>query len=212
MSNTLWPGMAAFYQRYDRRMRQLMASAMSAGLLLSAVVATHLLDAGKADAKLAGMLWQFGVLFPPAFTAAWWLFTELMARGRRKASPPDWRLPTGEDDARNAMRIANAGFLFTLALTATGFANQALMAALAFDQPLGQPAGQWITRAIMVIVGAVTMYLGNVWPRMPILRAPEQKPAAQMRAHRLIGWSLVIFGLMIVLLGLFLPLLQVPRP
>jgi hypothetical protein len=212
MSDTLSPEMTAFYQLYDRRMRRLMGAALCASLLLAAIIATRLPDAGAAGTRLAGTLWWFGVLITPAFTAAWWLFTELMAQGRRKASPPDWRLPMTADDARNARRISHAGFVFTLALAATGIANQSLVAALALGHPLGYPAGQWIARAIMVIVGAVTMYLGNVWPRMPILRAPEQKPAAQMKVHRLIGWSLVIFGLMIVLLGFFLPLLQAPRP
>jgi hypothetical protein len=211
MSDTILAGLDSFYERYDRRVRRLMAGALCVSLLLSTAIAASAVGSQGADPKLASVLWRFGVIFPPSFTALWWIFTELMARGRRKATRPDWRLPETADDARNGMRIANAGFVFTLGLTATIVANQALMALPAFGHPLGQPLATLAGRVIMVIVGAVTMYLGNVWPRMPALRAPDQRPHTQMKANRLIGWFMVLLGASFVLLGLFLPTLQGPR-
>ncbi len=53
-------------------------------------------------------------------------------------------------------------------------------------------------------VGAVTIYLGNLWPRMPTPRAPERKAATTMKVNRFSGWLMVIIGV----LGLFLPLLH----
>jgi hypothetical protein len=60
----------------------------------------------------------------------------------------------------------------------------------------------------MVTEGAVTIYLGNLWPRMPTPRAQGRKAAIMMKANRISGWVMVIFGLLVVLLGLFLPLLH----
>ncbi len=202
MTATLSPDMIVFYRRYDRKLRRLMAAALGASLLLSAIMASRLLTAGGLDSIASASVWRFAIGFTPLFTAAWWIFTELMALGRRRATVPDWRLPTTPVDSRNARRIANAGFVFTLGLMATQIANQALTALLVFGHPIGYPAGEWVARATMVIVGGVTIYLGNVWPRMPTPRAPELKPAFQMKAHRLIGWFMVLFGLGIVLFGL----------
>jgi hypothetical protein len=210
MSDTFLTDLDIFYKRYDRRVRCLMAGAFCASLLLSIVIAMSM-PANGADPKRAAVLWGFGVVFPPSFTAVWWIFTELMARGRRRATRPDWRLPSTPDDARNGKRIANAGFVFTLGLMATIVANQALMALPAFGHPLGQPLATLAGRIIMVTVGAATMYLGNVWPRIPTVRAPEQRPDVPMRANRLTGWFMVLGGAALVLLGLLLPTLQGPR-
>ncbi len=110
----------------------------------------------------------------------------------------------------NAMRIANAGFIFTVGLMVVGIVGQVTNALLVFGHPLGHDSSILSARLTMLTVGAVTMYLGNLWPRMPILRAPEQKPALQMKVHRRIGWFMVIFGFGIVLFGLFLPYIS-PR-
>jgi hypothetical protein len=86
-----------------------------------------------------------------------------------------------------------------------GITQQILMALLAFGHPLGYPVGFLIPRVTMIAVGAVTIYLGNVWPRMPTPRGPEPRAAATMKVNRRVGWFMVIFGLLIVLFGLFLP-------
>jgi hypothetical protein len=79
------------------------------------------------------------------------------------------------------------------------------MASLVFGYPV---PGVLIARVIMVTEGAVTIYLGNLWPRMPTPRASDRKAAIMMKANRISGWVMVIFGLLVVLLGLFLPLLH----
>jgi uncharacterized membrane protein len=201
--------MAPFFARYDRRLRRLMVTALSASLVLSAVIFSHsVLAAGGAGAKPAAIVWWLGIAGPPVFIGAWWVFTELMAWGRRKTSQPDGSLPTNVDDARNGKRVANAGFVFTIGLIAAGLAQQALIVPMAYGYPLGYSVGHSIARVIMVVVGAVMIYLGNLWPRVPTPRAPERQAAIQMKTHRVIGWLMVILGLLIVLLGLFLPLLQ----
>jgi hypothetical protein len=78
------------------------------------------------------------------------------------------------------------------------------MASLVFGYRI---PGDLIARVIMLVVGAVTIYLGNLWPRMPTPRAPERTAAIRMKANRISGWVMVISGLLVVLLGLFLPLL-----
>ena len=57
-------------------------------------------------------------------------------------------------------------------------------------------------------VGFVTIYLGNLWPKMPAPRSPGHAAATMMRSHRVGGWIMVTAGLLVVLLGLCLPLLH----
>jgi hypothetical protein len=194
-----------FFKRYDRRNRLVLGAAISASLVLSAVIATHVLTTGGPGAKFVAIVWGMGVVFPPLGIAGWWTFGELIALGRRRGTPPAGPLPTGADDARNGVRIANAGFAFNLAFVAALITGQALMASLVFGYPV---PGVLIARVIMVTEGAVTIYLGNLWPRMPTPRAQGRKAAIMMKANRISGWVMVIFGLLVVLLGLFLPLLH----
>jgi len=109
----------------------------------------------------------------------------------------------------NSVRIAHAGFAFNLALTATVVMQQTLLVPFVFGHRVS--AGEWIARATMLAVGAVTIYLGNIWPRMPVPRAPERIAAIRMKANRISGWAMVIMGLGIVLLGLFLPMMRYHR-
>ncbi len=69
-------------------------------------------------------------------------------------------------------------------------------------------AGEWVARAVMLGVGAATLYLGNLWPRMPTPRSPQRTAAAMMKSNRVSGWVMVICGLLVMLLGLFLPLIK----
>ena len=100
--------------------------------------------------------------------------------------------------------IANAGFAFNLVLLGTAIAEQLLIASLVFGYPI---RGILIARLLMMAMGAATIYLGNLWPRMPTPRAPEREAAIRMKVNRFCGWVVVIFGLLVVLLGLFLPIL-----
>ena len=196
--------LSPFFKRYDRRNRLVLGMALGASLILSSVIATHVLTTGQTGGKPAGFVWAMGVGFSPLVITGWWTFGELIAWGRRKEARPDGSHPAGPDDARNGVRLANAGFVFNLALLGTLIIEQLLMTSLVFGFPV---RGTLITRAIMVAEGAVTIYFGNLWPRLPTPRAPEHTAAIRMKANRISGWVMVIFGLLMVLLGLFLPFL-----
>ena len=202
MTDTTSTDLGPFFERYDHRTRLVSVAAISASLVLSAVIFAHGISA-ETGGKPAALMRGFWVVFTPLAIVAWWSFTELMARGRRRAASPDGIHPAGADDARNGVRIANGGFVFHLGLNAALFAQQAFWTLVTF----GYPVGDLMPRATTVAVGAVTIYLGNLWPRMPIARGPDQKAAKGMKVNRLGGWLMVIIGLLVVLLGLFLPLL-----
>jgi hypothetical protein len=199
--------MAPFFDRFDRRVRRLLAVSLCVSLVLSAVIFTHSLDTAAATgAKIPRVVWVMGIAFAPLLTAVWWIFTELTALGRRKASRPDGRYPASLDDARNGMRIANGGLLFTAALAGTAILQQAMMVPFAYGYRFA--VGEWVARAMMLAVGAATLYLGNLWPRMPTARTPQRTAAIAMRANRVSGWVMVVFGLLLVLLGLLLPVIK----
>ena len=199
-----------FFARYDRRNKHLMLGGLCASLLFSAAIATQLLMTGAPGLRGVATIWGMGVVFTPLFLAGWWTFGGLMALRRRRGAPLDGSHPAGAVDASNGIRIATAGFAFNIALVTAMLLGQLLMALLVFG--FGhQVRGDLIARAIMLMVGTATIYLGNLWPRMPVPRGPDQKPAAVMKANRYAGWFMVIFGLGIVLWGLFLPRISPPR-
>jgi hypothetical protein len=113
--------LAPFFERYDRRNRLVFVAALSASLAMSAVIglAHRANPTALAHPIPPVVLWGLGVVFSPLLIAGWWIFGELVAHGRRKGRPPAGPLPTGADDARNGVRVANAGFAFTLVLVAT---------------------------------------------------------------------------------------------
>jgi hypothetical protein len=198
--------LAPFFERYDRKNRLVFVAAISASLTMSAVMFAHGPPAaGWIHPQAAETARWFGILFAPVFLAGWYVFGALMAHGRRKSRSPVGPLPTSEDDARNGVRVANAGFVWNLILTATMIVQQALWLPFVFGYRVA--AGVLIARAIMLTVGAATIYLGNLWPRMPAPRAPGRTAAIRMKVNRISGWVMVVFGLLVILLGLFLPLL-----
>jgi len=200
--------MTGFLERYDQRQRLLFTAALSAALVLSAVIVTHVLMTGEAGPKpVAGAVWLLGVVFPPLFVVGWWSYAEHLVRARRKTAAPDGRFPTSAHDAHNGVRIANAGFVFNIGVMASVIAQQAVMALMAF----GRPTGDLVPRATCVAVGVVTIYLGNLWPRMPMPRPPGRTTATRMKSNRMGGWVMVIGGVLVVLLGLFMPLLYPHR-
>jgi hypothetical protein len=217
MTDTTLTDLGPFFERYDRRQRLVFVAALPASLVLSAVIFAHNLFVTEHGVKLPAVvvasMWAFGIVFPPAFMAGWWIFTERMARRRRMQAPRDGSHPASVDDARNGMRIANGGFAFNVGVTASVFIQQAFIALIV----LGFPLGDLIPRATCVAVGAVTIYLGNLMPRMPVARAPERTAAIRMKIYRRSGWLMVVFGLLVVALGVFLPLIYplvraLPRP
>jgi hypothetical protein len=214
MTDTTSIDLGPFFERYDLRNRLVFVAAIAASLALSAVIFLHGVLMPGAPRAIPAVVWGLGVVFPPVFIVGWWIFGELLALGRRRTSLPDGRLPASADDASNGVRIANGGFAFNLVVTATVIAQQALMALFVLGYP---PVGDLILRATTVTLGVVTIYLGNLWPRMPTPRAPERKAVVRMKVNRFSGWLMVTVGLLVVLLGLFLPLLYplvrlLPRP
>ena len=208
MTDVVLTELGPFFDRYDRRTRGTLATGLCVSLMLSAAIATRLVTAGAPGPRPVAVIWTMGVVFAPAFGLAWWGFTEFMAGRRRRAAAPGH--PASTDDARNATRIANAGFIFNIALIASATTVQVLMALLAFGHPLGYPVGLLLPRLTTIAVGLATIYLGNLWPKMPTPRTPERKAGKMMKAYRFGGWLQVIFGLLVVLLGVFLPYLT-PR-
>jgi hypothetical protein len=197
MTDATSPEMAVFFRRYDRRNRILLFGALCVSLAMSAINLSHGADALDAPGfRSAPALWWIGIVFPPAFTVAWWGAMELVARWR-KSFPA-----RSADDASNGLRIANAGFAFNIALVAAGLGGQAAMTAAV----LGYQTGDLIPRATMVAAGAATIYLGNLWPRLQTHRSPDGR-AANLKINRIWGWIMVILGLGLVVQGLFLPLL-----
>ena len=188
--------MARFHQRYDLKQRLLFAAALSASLVLSAVIFAHKALATEAPRASPFLQW-FPILFSPLAIGAWWGAQEFIVRWR------DGRPPMSADDAPNGVRIANAGFLFSLALTAVVLGAQAAGALAAF----GYTVSDWIPRATLVAFGVALVCLGNVWPRMPTPRAQARKAATEMKVNRAWGWVMVLLGLGLVMQGLFLPLL-----
>ncbi|MBO0749252.1 MAG: DUF3471 domain-containing protein [Porphyrobacter sp.] len=207
MTDTALTDLGPFFARYDRRTRVVLATALCISLMLSAAIATRLLTAGAPGPRGAGVVWTMGVLFAPALGVGWWGMTEFLVRSRRKQAAPDGSHPASTEDARNATRIATAGFAFNIALIASGIAVQVLMGLQAFGHPVGYPIGFMIPRMTTIAVGLATIYLGNLWPKMPTPRTPERKAAKMMKAYRFGGWLQVICGALIVLFGLFLPYL-----
>jgi hypothetical protein len=206
MTDTTLTDLDLFFERFDRRNRLVSIVALCASLALSGVILGRGVLMPAAPAAIRAIAWGLGVAFAPAFIVVWWGYTEHTAR--RRTLPRDGVFAANADDARNGVRVANAGFAFHLVVTATAVAAQALMAMLAF----GFQAGDLIPRAICVAVGAVTIHLGNLWPRMPTSRTPEPAAARRMKANRLWGWVMVIGGVLVVLLGLIPPhLYPLPR-
>jgi hypothetical protein len=196
MTDATSPEMAAYFRRYDNRNRLLFAATLCACLMLSVVNLSHGVQGGP-DGKGAGLAWAMAIVFAPLFILVWWIIQELIARWR-KGLPA-----TGEDDARNGLRVANAGFLYNIGLMAVGLGTQASVTLVSF----GYLGGDWISRGTMVVMGVALVCLGNVWPNRPPPRGSLQTEAKVMRINRAWGWIMVLSGLGLIIWGLFVPLL-----
>ena len=193
--------LARFYQRYDLRQRLLYAAALSASLVLSAVDVAHGTITAADGAAAPAIRW-FAVGFFPLAIAAWWGAQEFIVRWR------DRRPPMSEDDVPNGLRIANAGFLFSVAFEVVLLAIQAIATLAGF----GVAVSDWIPRATLAVFGVALVCLGNLWPRMPTHRVPGRKAANEMKTNRVWGWLMVLMGAGAVMLGLCLPLLERHHP
>jgi hypothetical protein len=204
MNDVAWTDMTSFLERHDHWSRRVRLAMISASFAVSAILLVYGVRTRGSLAAL-GKLW-FPIVAYPLLTAAFWIGIALWASTRPK--PPGGRFLMNEDDARNVARIANAGFIFVLGLAVVMIASQVgtALEVLGYMKSPGG-TGELIGRAILVSLGALSIYFGNAWPRMPTPRAPDQKPATQTKYKRLGGWWCVIVGL-----GMALPALLLPIP
>jgi len=196
MTDTTSADLARFYRRYDLKQRLLFAAALSASLVLSAINVMHGPLMPEGSGAVAAIRW-FPIVFFPLFIAAWWGAQEFIMRWR------DRRPAMSADDAPNGLRIANAGFLFSVTWTAVMLGSQAIATLASF----GYAVADWIPRVTIAAFGVALICLGNVWPRMPLRRVPGRKTAKAMKINRAWGWLMVLMGVGLVLQGLGLPLL-----
>ena len=186
-----------FYRRYDSKQRLLFAAALSASLVLSAVNVLHG-EPVTAGGAAAGAVRWFPIVFFPLFIAAWWGAQELIVRWR------DGRPPMSPDDVPNGLRIANAGFLFSVAWTVVMLGAQAVGTLAVF----GYAVGDWVPRVAMAAFGVALICLGNVWPRLPTPRVAGQKAAKAMKINRVWGWLMVLMGVGAVVLPFLDPVMR----
>lgn len=202
MNDTTLTDMTPFLQRHDYSSRRVFFALVSASLAASAVILLYGLRV-KGSAEALGKLW-FPIVAYPVFLAVFWTGTALWSRTRPK--PPGGRYLMTEDDARNIARVAHAGMVFVVGLGMLMIVSQ-IGIALNFFDGLNTAFGtsDWSRRAVLVALGALAIYFGNMWPRMPTPRAAHAKPATQTRYKRLGGWFAVVTGLLLALPALFLP-------
>jgi len=200
MTDTTLVDMAPFFARHDRTTRRIFVAAIAGSF---AVSAGSLGYAALAIGAPGPELWVQMMLIPLFLVA---FRTALVRWGGKRPVLPDESLPMNPDDARSARQVANAGALFVAGIGVAVIATQVSATLGYFDalESLGG-ADEWLGRGGLVGMGALMVYFGNAWPRMPTPRAPEKKPATQKTFNRLYGWMVVTTGLLFVLAGLLLP-------
>lgn len=203
MTDTAPIDIAPFLERHDRRTRRGFIAMFFISFILSAVIFAHGALATGAPGAVLSDLWT-PIVIAPLIIAGLWIASARSAR--KRPAFIDGRLPTNPDDARNVERVANAGAVFVTGVCAIMIAVQAFEALSVFGvlPSPGMDSG-WGLRAVLMGVAALMLYFGNVWPRMPTARAPEQNPAAHMKYNRFAGWLWVIFGILLGLAALVLP-------
>ena len=192
-------------QGHDRKTRWTYIAMLSVSLGLSAIIFAHALRLVGSFGVVVGDLWN-QIVTPPLIIGGLWLASTWYARKRPWSL--DGRDPTNPDDLRNLARVANAGYVFVTGFGLVAIAGQAYWVLLIFDilqPPGGDPPHWWIVRPLLVAVGALMIYFGNVSPRMPAPRVPQANPAVRMKYNRLSGWMYVVFGALLALAALFTP-------
>jgi len=203
MNDTTSIDMGPFLERHNRRARAVFIATTSVSLILSAVIfICGTSTTGAADSVLES-LWR-PIVTGPLMIIVLWVACALYTR--KNPLPADGRAPMNVDDARNVRRVANAGTVFVVGFNAAMIAGQAVwLLSMLGVLPPSTPDSSWNVRASLVVMGALSIYFGNVSPRMPTPRAPEAKPAVRMKYNRLTGWTVVVFGASLAVAGLFLP-------
>lgn len=193
--------MAPFFARHDRATRRIFVAAIAVSLAVCVGSLGYAALATGSPRPIGAELWVLTVLIPLFLIA---FRTALRRWGGTRPVLPDGTLPMNPDDARSARRVANAGAVFVAGIGVSVIATQVSVALGYFDVPLGE-ADAWLGRAGLAGMGALMVYFGNAWPRMPTPRAPHQKPATHKTFNRLYGWMVVSTGVLFVLAALLLP-------
>ena len=196
--------MGPFMRRHDHRMRYILGVLSGTFLLVSVGGFTWGMLERSSTGAFPGRLW-FALLLPLLPIGLLWFANTVMRRKRRVQ--PDGSLPMNPDDARNAARVANAGAVYVAGIGLVTLANQvfSVLGAMHALPSLDAADGWLVARAFIVVTGALVAYFGNTWPRLPTPRGAECKPVVARRFNRLLGWALVIHGLLFVVAGLLLP-------
>lgn len=203
MSDMTLTDMNPFFERHERRSRRVLVALVCTSLAVAAGIFAYGMLTIGAPGTLLARLWG-SILFYPVFGIVVWACTALV---RRRGVAPNVRPPMSADDARNAARVANAGFMYVLCAGVIMIATQAAVALGYFGvlPPLIK-SGVLITRTSVVATALIMMYFGNAWSRRPIARTPPQRAAALMKFNRRIAWLIVLYGLLLALAALVLPI------
>jgi hypothetical protein len=200
--------MAPFFARHDRRTRLTFNAMIVISLALS--VAIYLRFRVNASVLDEVPPWPsflvLAIIVAPFSILALWIAGKWYGKSRPPAQP-DGSFPMGADDARNVARVANAGAVFVTGYGLVMIAIQLFWALRMFGiVPPTDPAATGPGfRAVLLAVAGLMIYFGNVGPRMPIPRAPEDKPAVRMKYNRLSSWMTVVFGALLGVAALFAP-------
>jgi len=206
MSDTTLPmtDMGPFMRRHDLRSRRIFIALLTASLLFSGGTFLYGVRTLGSPAALPGPLW-FAMLFYPFPIAI--LMVGRLAMSRRRRLQADASLPMDPIDARSTVRVANAGAVYAVGLSAIMLLSQIASVLKVFHaQPLLDGVGEWFTwRAVPVVTGILLAWFGNAWPLVPTPRGSHPAVAVIKNFNRYLGWILVLHGLLFMVAGMLLP-------
>ena len=205
MTATPTPAATPALRHHDRKTFRTYVAMLSVSLTLSAVIFVDAMRLVGSFGVVIGDLWN-QIVMGPLLIVSLWLASAWY--GRKRPWSLDGRDPTNPDDMRNLARLANAGYWFVTGFGLIAIAGQAYWVLLVFDvvQPPGGASPDWrVARALMLGVGALMIFFGNVSPTAPTPRVAEANPAVRMKYNRLTGWMYVVAGGLLWLSALFTP-------
>jgi len=194
MDDAATTDMTPFLERHERRTQRVFITMLCISLMASAVIFTDGLHA-KGSVQALGGLW-IPILSAPLVIV--WLRIGPLLWARSQPKPPGGRFLMNEHDARGTARVANAGFVFVTGVGALAIAGQMGVIMSSLDTR----TADWTWRAATILMGLLMINFGNAWPRFPIPRQPELRPAMQTKYKRFYGWLIVVHGLLLALAAL----------
>jgi hypothetical protein len=193
-----------FMRRHDRLSRSFFIVLLTASLLVSVAACWYGLRVLGSARAFPAPLW-FAMLFYP-FPIAF-LMVVGWVTSRKRRMQPDGSLRMHPVDARATMRVARAGAVYSIGLSAIMLASQVASLQKVFQAPsLLNVLGAWFTwRAVPVATGILLIWFGNAWPLTPTSRGTDHRSVTQKRFNRTLGWIFVLHGVLFVLGGVILP-------